>query len=126
MNIRKPVHKNVNQELQWLGSSLGLFNPRDKDKSCYRVFLTLIKDLKNHGSGLSSDELAILTGLTRGTAVHHLNRLMEAGIVSNHRGKYSLRVETLEELVEDIRTQINKTFDGVKEVAKYLDQHLEL
>ena len=116
----------INALLQWLGGSLGLFNPRDKDKSCYRIFLTLIKDLKSKGEGLSSDELASMTGLSRGTVVHHLNRLMESGIVSMHRGRYVLRVETLEELVEDIRSQVNKTFDGVNEVAKYLDRRFEL
>lgn len=121
----EPRPGSINELLQWLGGSLGLFNPRDKDKSCYRVFLALIKDVKRGGQGRTSDELALETRLTRGTVVHHLNRLMEAGIVSYGRGRYALAVDSLEELVENIRSQVNKTFEAVREVARYLDGKLE-
>ena len=43
VKIRKPVTTDVNEELQFLGNSLGLFNLRDKDKSCFRVFIELLK-----------------------------------------------------------------------------------
>lgn len=122
----KPDHGNVNELLQWLGGSLGLFNPRDKDKSCYRVFLALLKDLKGRSQGLTSDELAVVTKLTRGTVVHHLNRLMDAGIVVSDRGYYALRVESLEQLVSEVQVGVNKTFESVKNVARYIDRHLEL
>ncbi|MFP4523936.1 MAG: ArsR/SmtB family transcription factor [Candidatus Woesearchaeota archaeon] len=121
-----PETSNVNQLLQWLGGSLGLFNPRDKDKSCYRVFLELIRDLKRDSEGLTSDEIAAATRLSRGTVIHHLNRLMEAGIVISQKGRYALRVDTLEELVEGIRQHVNKTFDSMNDVAKYLDRQLDL
>jgi hypothetical protein len=39
VNVRRPSERNINHELQWLGTSLGLFNLRDKDKSCFRLFL---------------------------------------------------------------------------------------
>ena len=57
VSIKKPSQRNINQELQWLGSSLGLFNMRDKDKSCFRVFIELLKSAKS-GHPLSSDEIA--------------------------------------------------------------------
>ncbi|MBN1274702.1 helix-turn-helix transcriptional regulator [Candidatus Woesearchaeota archaeon] len=123
---QRPARHDINELLQWLGGSLGLFNPRDKDKSCYRVFLALIKDLKASKQGLTSDEVAAATKLSRGTAIHHLNRLMEAGIVLNERGRYALRVDTLEGLVAEIRTGVDQAFDGMQDVAKYLDDRLEL
>lgn len=122
----EPDKHNINELLQWLGGSLGLFNPRDKDKSCYRVFLALLKDLKANSAGLTSDELALMTKLSRGTVVHHLNKLMESGIVITERGRYALRVDTLEELVAEVRASVNKTFDGMKDVATYIDQQLGL
>ena len=94
MNIRKPVQKNVNQELQWLGSSLGLFNLRDKDKSCFRVFIELIKNAKKNFP-VSSDELAYRLGLSRGTVIHHIHRLLDSGIVVQANKGYILRVSTL-------------------------------
>ena len=42
----KPEKDNLNQELQYLGESLGLFSERDKDKSCFRIFIVLVKSLK--------------------------------------------------------------------------------
>src|SRR3989338_4339773 len=84
VHLSKPSHQTINDELQWLGSSLGLFNQRDKDKSCFRIFIELLKDakqLENNIRGLSSEEMASRLALTRATVIHHLNRLQECGIV---------------------------------------------
>src|SRR3989338_4739748 len=87
MSIRKPDSVNINSELQWLGSSLGLINLRDKDKSCFRIFIELLKSAKSHHA-LTSDELAYSLSLSRGTVVHHLNKLLESGFVINEKNKY--------------------------------------
>ena len=58
IRIRKIPSQDVNQELQWLGNALGLFNLRDKDKSCFRLFIELLKAAKMRVP-LSSDELAL-------------------------------------------------------------------
>ena len=57
IRLRKPLRTTLNEELQWFGSSLGLFNLRDRDKSCFRVFIELLKAAKLR-TPLSSDELA--------------------------------------------------------------------
>lgn len=121
-----PTEYNINELLQWFGGSLGLFNLRDKDRSCFRIFISLLRNLKSEEPGLSSDELAELTGLSRGTVVHHLNKLMESGIVIVQRNKYLLKVNNLEELVDLVRVDVNKTFDSLKGVGKKLDVMLNL
>ena len=78
VRIRKELSGNVNQELQWIGNSLGLFNLRDKDSSCFRVFITLVKRAKQN-TPISSDDVAERLRLSRGTVVHHLNKLIESG-----------------------------------------------
>ncbi len=125
MNIRKPVHKNVNQELQWLGSSLGLFNLRDKDKSCFRVFIELVKNAKK-GVPLSSDELAYKLGLSRGTVIHHINKLLDSGIVVQVHKGYILRVGTLRELIDEVEKDLRRTCDDLKKMAEEIDQSLGL
>jgi len=125
IRTKKPDTENINEELQYLGYSLGLFSERDKDKSCFRIFIILLKALKT-GAYFSSDEIAARTNLTRGTVIHHLNRLMESGIVVNDKNHYILAVDNLQELVELSRGNINKTFDNLKSVAKRIDQKLEL
>ena len=125
VNIRKPAEKNVNQELQWFGTSLGLFNLRDKDKSTFRLFIELLKSTKAHRP-LTSDDLAERLSLSRGTIIHHINKLMESGIVVHEGNVYTLRVENLKSLIEEVEKDIKRACDDLKEIAKEIDNKLGL
>ncbi len=125
ITTRKPSKKNVNEELRWLGASLGLFNLRDKDQSCFRVFIELIKTAKKT-PGVSSDELAYRLDLSRGTVIHHINKLIEAGIVVNNKNKYLLRVDNLQTLIDEIEKDIHRTISDLRKVAGELDLYLGL
>jgi len=122
---RRPVHSGINEELQWLGSSLGLFNLRDKDKSMFRVFVELLKNTKKQ-QPLSSDEIASRLQLSRGTVIHHINKLRDSGIVVNEKNRYTLRVDNLEILVDEIRKDIERMCSDLKDVAKDVDDWLGL
>ena len=121
----RPPKKQVNEELQWLGDSLGLFNLRDKDKSCFRIFLEIIKAAK-HGKPLTSDELADKLGLSRGTVIHHINRMIESGIIIHQDNRYMLRVDNLTQLVQELRKDIDRTIDDMREIAEDIDRWLEM
>lgn len=124
ISVRKPA-RNLNNELQWFGTSLGLFNLRDKDKSCFRVFIELLKAAK-HDKPLTSDEIAYKLGLSRGTVIHHINKLIESGIVIHQNNRYMLRVNNLEVLVDEIKKDAERAFDDLKRVAKEIDHFLGL
>ncbi|MCF7798581.1 winged helix-turn-helix domain-containing protein [Candidatus Woesearchaeota archaeon] len=115
----------INDLLMLFGESLGLFSMRDKDKSCYRIFITLIKALKMDVE-LTSDELASQTGLTRGTVIHHLNRLMAAGIVVNYKNKYYIEHKNLKAMVTSLREGMNALLDDLSIVADKIDDRLDL
>ncbi len=123
VRLKKPNTANINQELQWLGSSLGLFSLRDKDRSCFRLFIEMLKSAKR-GERLSSDELSHRLQLTRGTTVHHLNKLMDSGIVIKDKNRYLLRVDSLQDLIGEIRKDIKRTVDDLEEMAKEIDNTL--
>ncbi|MBW3020862.1 helix-turn-helix domain-containing protein [Candidatus Woesearchaeota archaeon] len=125
INIDKPIKKNINEDLQFLGSSLGLFGLRDKDKSCYRIFLELLKAAKIK-VGLSSDELAAKLELSRGTAVHHLNKLMEAGIAINIRNRYYLREENLKYVILKIKKDLEDSVNELIDIAEEIDDAIGL
>ncbi len=125
IKIGKPAKRDINCELQWLGHSLGLFNIRDKDKSCFRIFIELLKAAKKK-EPLSSDELAEKLGLTRGTIIHHINNLMNAGLVVQEKRKYMLRVEKLSHLIEELYRDLKTACRDIKEVAKDIDEWLGL
>ncbi len=124
IRLRKPSSQNINDELQFLGNSLGLFNLRDKDKSCFRVFVELLKSAKQKRP-LSSDELAYRLNITRGTVIHHINKLIDAGIVIHERQRYYLRVDRLETLIQELKKDIIRTIDDLTEIAREIDQQLE-
>ena len=125
MTIRKPAQKNVNQDLQWLGSSLGLFNLRDKDKSCFRVFIELVKTAKK-GIPLSSDELAYRLDLSRGTVIHHIHKLLDSGIVVQANKGYILRVDSLRELIDEVEKDLRRTCEDLRSMAEEIDESLGL
>lgn len=120
-----PEEKNVDLELQWLGSSLGLFNLRDKDKSCYRLFVVLIKSTRKN-KGLSSDELAEQLELSRGTIVFHLNKLLSAGIVVEKENRYFLREQTLLKLIKNLQQDTIETYKSLSKIADELDKKIGL
>ncbi|MBW2991865.1 winged helix-turn-helix transcriptional regulator [Candidatus Woesearchaeota archaeon] len=117
--------KTVNEELQWLGDSLGLFNLRDKDKSCFRIFLELIKAAKK-GQPQTSDQIAEKLHLSRGTVIHHINKMIESGIIIHQNNKYMMRVDTLTQLVQELRKDLDRAIDDMREIAEDIDRWLEL
>lgn len=125
INIRKPSRDNVNQQLQWFGTSLGLFNLRDKDKSCFRIFIELLRAAKKR-EPLSSDELAYNLNLSRGTIIHHLNKLIESGLVVHDGNKYMLRVDNLKQLVTEVQKDIRRTCDDLIEMGEKIDKCIGL
>ena len=117
--------EDTNHKLQWFGSSLGLFSLRDKDKSCFRLFIELLKYAKIN-MPLSSDELAYKLNLSRGTVVHHLNKLIEAGLVITERNRYILRSSNLELLLDEMEKDIKQTLEDIRKIASDLDKELNL
>jgi predicted transcriptional regulator len=117
--------KNVNTELQWFGQSLGLFGERDKDKSCFRLFIELLKALRK-GEALTSDQLAERLNLSRGTVIHHMHKLIDAGLVVTRNGRYILRVENLGTLIAEMKKDMNRVFEDLTAMADDLDHALGL
>ncbi len=125
IQVRRPKKLSVNDELQWLGHSLGLFGERDRDKSCFRVFLELVKATKQQ-QALSSDELGHRLQLSRPTIVHHLHELLDRGMVIEERRRYILRAESLQHLLSDIHSDMEQTMAELNKAAKELDEVLRL
>lgn len=123
VRVRKSNADNINQELQWLGNSLGLFNLRDRDSSCFRVFITLVKRSKAQEM-LSSDDIAQRLNLSRTTVIHHLTKLMDSGIVVREKGGYLLRESHLQDLIRDIHRDINAVFTDLQQIAQDIDDKL--
>tara|TARA_Y100000034_G_scaffold135951_1_gene209969 strand:+ start:1616 stop:2014 length:399 start_codon:yes stop_codon:yes gene_type:complete len=120
--VKRPKRSNLNQDIQIISQSLGLFTKRDKEKSCFRVFIEILKNKK----GLTAEEITINTNLTRATVIHHLNSLIRSGLVTKKIHKYSLRGDSLEGLIKELNKDMNKTFNDLNKMAKNIDNELTL
>ncbi len=123
IRVPRPSNRTINTDLQWLGTSLGMINLRDKDKSCFRIFIELLKASKTH-TMLSSDELALKLNLSRGTVIHHLTKLINSGIAISYKNRYQLRVTNLSELIDEIERDLLQTLDELKKTALNIDEKL--
>ncbi len=125
IQLRKPSQRDVNKDLQWFSNSLGLFTERDKEKSCFRVFVELVKASRRQRP-LTSDELALKSNLSRATVIHHLNKLIESGLVVPYNNRYILRADNFESLVEEIKKDILRVLSNISSMAGELDEELGL
>lgn len=123
IRMRRVSDADINQELQWLGNSLGLFGLRDRDSSCFRVFITLVRTARQDRP-LTSDEIAERLRLSRGTVVHHLSKLMDSGIVVKEQSGYILRESDLQRLVDGLRRDMDAWMAELLDVARDIDEKL--
>ncbi len=124
IRIKNEPVDDLNKEIQWFSDSLGLFNARDKEKSCFRLFIELLKAAKENRS-MSSDELAFKLHLSRGTVVHHLRKLISKGIVITEDNKYMLRKGNLKDIVKSIWQDLDSVMAKLQDMAEEIDKKLK-
>ncbi|MEM3479252.1 MAG: helix-turn-helix domain-containing protein, partial [Candidatus Bathyarchaeia archaeon] len=104
---------------------LGFLEHRDKKKTAFRI-LRLLLEAARENKGLTSDELAERLYLTRGTMVHHLNKMIRSGLVIYHEGTYKLRGRSLKTTIEEAHRDINRIFENLYRVAESIDKAFNL
>lgn len=115
----------LNNTLQDFCDSFGLLSERDKEKSCFRIFIELIKAEKNRDR-LSSEEIASKSNLSRATVIHHIERLENSCLIKSKKNRYFLASPNLEKITEDIEKEMFRLLKKLKKTAKKLDKDLSL
>lgn len=124
-NVRTLASVDVEKDIEWICRSFAFMEPRDKKRTAYRLFRAIIEAARTN-EGLSSDELAEQFAVSRGTVVHHLNKMMKSGLVIHHEGQYKLRGRSLVNTIEEIRLDVNRVLDDLKSISKTVDDSLDL
>lgn len=124
-HIIKKRQDSVEDTINLLCESLGVIGPRDVDNISVKIFKELLKALRGE-KVMTSDELAEKVGLTRGAIVHHLNRMVKTGVVIRSSRGYEIRSYDLESLIDEVRTDVNRFLEDIRNVAKELDKALKL
>jgi len=125
LSVRKPTTAEYETDLEWLCRTFGFLESRDKQKTAYLIFKALV-EATAHNNGLTSDELAEKLSLTRGTMIHHLNKMMKSVLVIFHESKFKLRERSLKNTMEEIRRDINRLFENIFEISESIDRSLGL
>jgi biotin operon repressor len=124
-HVRKPATVDTEKDLEWICRSFGFMESRDKKKTAYRVLRAIIETARTN-RGLSSDELAEKLSLSRGTVIHHLNKMRKSGLVIRHESQYKLRGRSLKSTIAEVQLDASRIFDDLKNVAKTVDDALNL
>jgi len=125
MDLRMPPSADLHEDVEWICRCFGFLEPKDKKKTAARIFKNLLEVMKK-GKGLSSDELAESIGLTRGTMVHHLNKLIQSGLIVRREGLYELRGMSLQRTVQEIKRDVNRIFENIEKIAQAIDEAFRL
>jgi len=115
----------TNEQIRWLAEALGMFSSRDRESCQFRIFIEILKSMRTK-KGLSSDELAYRLRISRGTVIHHLKKLLEAGIIIKEGRIYTLRAYSLEALANELERDARNAFEDIREAAKKIDEDLKL
>src|SRR3989344_6724981 len=121
--IKKPSTNDLNSQLQFFSQSLGLFSSRDKEKSCFRIFIALVEAKKSRRF-LSSDEIADKANLTRATIIHHLKNLEDHGLIRQENNRYSLSSNSFSSIIKTIEKESKELFEELESLAESLDEKL--
>lgn len=107
---------------------MGLVSPRDTEKTAVRVFRFVIRQecstsrgrnaAERESNGIGSSAVAEAESLNRLTAMHHLNRMVEAGILEKRGSKYFLRQPDLEEMVAEMEQEMEEAFTRARLIAE--------
>ena len=120
----EPIPKsNTNEEIHWISQALGLFNERDKEKSCHRIFVELIKAKKDNKL-MNSQGLANKSNLSRATVLHHLNKLIESNIVREENYEFELIDPNLNSIILRLKKEINDFMNEMEKISRRLDEEL--
>jgi predicted transcriptional regulator len=121
--VEKPFRRDFEHQLAWICSSLGFFEPIDKDKNAAAVFKEIVLATEK-GEALTSTALAERIGMSRGAVINHLNNLLRSGLVEKSGRFYSARSRSMKSTIEEIEEDVDRIFVQLKRAAEEIDEQI--
>lgn len=123
--VRKPRKPDIEEDIDWICRSLGIFEPRDKKKTASKVFRIIIKATKKD-EPVSSTEIADRVGVTRGAVINHLHKMMNSGLVVKRDRGYVLRAHNMFDTIGEIEEDIERMIRRMKRICDDIDKKVGL
>ncbi|MFQ5820384.1 MAG: ArsR/SmtB family transcription factor [Candidatus Heimdallarchaeota archaeon] len=122
--FRKFPAEDLQEDIRWICYALDLVHPRDKDETLVRVFKTILEATREQ-KGLTTTEIAENLGLTRGTVINHLKRLIQSGLIVQRGSFYELRELSLSHTIERIKDDVIRFVEDLLHVSEFIDRNYE-
>jgi len=121
--VERPFKEDFEHQLTWICSSLGFFEPIDKEKNAAAVFKEIVLATER-GEALSSTAIAERVGMSRGAVINHLNNLLHSGLVEKNGKFYSARSRSMRRTIEEIEEDVGRIFSQLKKAAEEIDKQI--
>ncbi len=123
--VRQYPEQDQREDIRWICHALSLVTPRDKSETVVTIIQTILISTTENQE-LPSDTIAKQAGVTRGTAIHHIKRLIRAGLVIQKGNHYELRELSLERTIERIKDDVCRFIEEILEIGKSIDKTFQL
>ena len=114
-----PKRQQSPDEFEQICRLFGALSERDTGHTVVRVYRVVIE--RSHPqNGIGSSELAEMERLNRLTALHHLNRLVELGMLEKRGARYHPR--NFDDIFDEFEKQAVENIRSARLVAKQLER----
>ena len=109
------------EQLEELCRFFGALSQRDTERTVVRVFRVVVQRT-GPDKGIGSSELANEEHLNRLTALHHLNRLAELGLLDKRDGRYFMK--DFDGLFAQMEQEMLESIRRAREIARRMENDL--
>ncbi len=125
-SIDRPDYNDPKALLRWFCLVFGLEDEKSKrnNEIVEQILINFLYSARE-GRGMSSSEIKMEPDLPRSTLIYHLNRFVDAGIITRDGHTYRLRAPDMAKLTEEINYDIDREFMRMLDAAKEFDVLIE-
>lgn len=121
--VERPYTKDLDADLRWLCASFGFCDPTTPESTASRIFREVVRATRQ-GQGITSTQLAEDVDMSRGAVINHLNNLLDAGLISKHGTRYTLRAGNIHRTIAEIQRDMARIFEDLDDMAAEIDREL--
>lgn len=120
--IDRPDYNDPKALLRWFCLMFGLEEEKSKKNNdiVEQILINFIYAARE-GRGLTSSEIKMKPALPRSTLIYHLNRFVDAGMITREGHVYKLRAPDMVKLTEELNYDVDREFRRMLDAAKEFD-----
>jgi biotin operon repressor len=120
--LEKPRGKGLREELDWMCKVMGL-GRTDSIGTSKLIFERLLEGAQE-GRPVGGSELSQELGVSRGSILNLLDRMLRAGVLRREKRGYTLRSKSMLRTVKELEVDIQRAFHRLEEIAREVDKKM--